>query len=70
MLEREKKFFKICQTFSLLFCTTRPGMGAQDGCRKGCESMEGERGRVVCAGGGGGKWKGEAAATCGALSTL
>lgn len=69
MLEREEHVFKICQMFGLLFRTAWPAMGARDSCWWGCGTTEGKRGRVVCAGGGGGKWKGEAAAMCRALST-
>lgn len=68
MLEREKNVFKICQMFELLFHTTWPAMGARDGRWRGCGSTELEWGRVGCAGGGGGKRKGEAAAARGALS--
>lgn len=67
MMEIEEHVFKICQMFGLLllFCSVWLGLGAGMDCR----STEGDGGSVGCAGGGGRKWKGEATATCRALST-
>lgn len=57
MLEREEHVFKICQMFGLLCCVVRLATSAWDGRWWEWESTEVEReqGRVVSAGGGGGK---------------